>query len=98
LTASNQGLGGQPGDARCHGIVEVAPRVGIEPTTRRLTVVCSTAELPGNGRAREGREFSGKLAERVKEAALGAAERRAGRRPPRSRRAATPRAPTGCAT
>src|SRR5579872_1054054 len=26
----------------------MAPRVGIEPTTRRLTVVCSTAELPGN--------------------------------------------------
>jgi hypothetical protein len=26
----------------------VAPRVGIEPTTNRLTGDCSTAELPGN--------------------------------------------------
>ena len=26
-----------------------APRVGFEPTTSRLTVGCSTAELPGNG-------------------------------------------------
>ncbi len=29
--------------------VQKAPRVGFEPTTRRLTVDCSTAELPGNG-------------------------------------------------
>ncbi len=28
----------------------VAPRVGIEPTTTRLTVACSTAELPGIGK------------------------------------------------
>lgn len=26
----------------------MAPRVGIEPTTKRLTVSCSTAELPRN--------------------------------------------------
>lgn len=26
----------------------VAPRVGIEPTTKGLTVPCSTAELPRN--------------------------------------------------
>ena len=25
-----------------------APRVGIEPTTKRLTVACSTTELPRN--------------------------------------------------
>ena len=30
------------------GPERVAPRVGIEPTTIRLTVECSTAELPGN--------------------------------------------------
>ncbi len=29
--------------------LQKAPRVGFEPTTRRLTVGCSTAELPGNG-------------------------------------------------
>ncbi len=28
-------------------IKEVAPRDGFEPPARRLTVVCSTAELPG---------------------------------------------------
>jgi hypothetical protein len=27
----------------------LAPRVGFEPTTNRLTVDCSTTELPGNG-------------------------------------------------
>ena len=27
---------------------EVAPRAGFEPATCRLTVECSTAELPGN--------------------------------------------------
>ena len=27
---------------------KVAPRDGFEPPARRLTVVCSTAELPGN--------------------------------------------------
>src|SRR5215469_18904839 len=27
---------------------DLAPRVGIEPTTNGLTVRCSTAELPGN--------------------------------------------------
>ncbi len=26
----------------------MAPRVGFEPTTNRLTVDCSTTELPGN--------------------------------------------------
>ena len=26
----------------------MAPRDGFEPPARRLTVVCSTAELPGN--------------------------------------------------
>jgi hypothetical protein len=26
----------------------MAPRVGFEPTTRRLTVACSTTELPRN--------------------------------------------------
>lgn len=26
----------------------LAPRAGIEPATQRLTVVCSTAELPRN--------------------------------------------------
>ena len=31
-----------------------APRVGIEPTTNRLTVDCSTAELPGNIRNTRG--------------------------------------------
>jgi hypothetical protein len=30
----------------------MAPRVGIEPTTNGLTVRCSTAELPGNRRAK----------------------------------------------
>lgn len=29
----------------------LAPRVGFEPTTYRLTVECSTAELPGNNRS-----------------------------------------------
>ena len=28
--------------------VQKAPRVGFEPTTSRLTVDCSTTELPGN--------------------------------------------------
>ncbi len=28
--------------------VNIAPRVGIEPTTKRLTVACSTTELPRN--------------------------------------------------
>ncbi len=27
---------------------DLAPRDGFEPPARRLTVVCSTAELPGN--------------------------------------------------
>ena len=31
---------------RC--VVEVAPRVGLEPTTLRLTAACSTIELPRN--------------------------------------------------
>ena len=48
-------------------VIELAPRVGIEPTTRRLTVVCSTAELPGNRAGLEGRGFSGKALCRVKE-------------------------------
>src|SRR4051812_21363276 len=30
----------------------LAPRVGFEPTTSRLTAGCSTAELPRNGRKR----------------------------------------------
>ncbi len=29
-------------------ITFIAPRVGIEPTTKRLTVACSTTELPRN--------------------------------------------------
>lgn len=37
-------------DWRCWTL-EVAPRVGLEPTTNGLTVRRSTAELPGNGAA-----------------------------------------------
>ena len=37
--------GGLP---RASGASRVAPRVGLEPTTLRLTVGCSTIELPGN--------------------------------------------------
>ncbi len=37
--------------------VQMAPRVGIEPTTNGLTVRRSTAELPGNGRGRERRRI-----------------------------------------
>ena len=35
----------------CHltnGAKFLAPQAGIEPATKRLTVSCSTAELPGN--------------------------------------------------
>lgn len=32
---------------RASGASRVAPRVGLEPTTLRLTVECSTIELPG---------------------------------------------------
>ena len=40
-------------------LIELAPWVGIEPTTNGLTVRRSTAELPGNTvRILEGREFS----------------------------------------
>src|SRR5690606_29061588 len=36
----------------------VAPRVGFEPTTSRLTVGCSTTELPRNTSSREGGRYS----------------------------------------
>ncbi len=29
--------------------LKMAPRAGLEPATERLTAVCSTTELPGNG-------------------------------------------------
>jgi hypothetical protein len=34
-------------------ILEMAPRAGFEPATIRLTVECSTAELPRNRRDRQ---------------------------------------------
>jgi hypothetical protein len=34
--------------AFCDAKGEVAPRDGFEPPAKRLTVACSTAELPGN--------------------------------------------------
>ena len=37
-----------PREIRCRPLSNLAPRVGFEPTTYRLTVECSTAELPGN--------------------------------------------------
>ena len=37
------------------GVIEKAPRVGLEPTTNRLTAGCSTIELSGNGSG--GRRF-----------------------------------------
>ena len=43
----------------------MAPEVGLEPTTTRLTVACSTIELLRNRRLRDaettGRAFYGKL-------------------------------------
>jgi hypothetical protein len=40
----------------------MAPRVGLEPTTLRLTVACSTIELPGNipEKPQDGLSFSEK--------------------------------------
>lgn len=35
---------------------KMAPRAGFEPATCRLTVECSTAELPGNARRLSWRE------------------------------------------
>ncbi len=40
----------QPKRAQPNSLKELAPRVGFEPTTSRLTAGCSTAELPRNSR------------------------------------------------
>ena len=47
-------IGGTFPVRRSAGRKRVAPRVGFEPTTSRLTVGCSTTELPRN-RFRSGR-------------------------------------------
>ena len=41
----------------------MAPRDGFEPPAKRLTVACSTAELPGNSRRKQSHRF--RLSERV---------------------------------
>ena len=35
------------------GFYNLAPRVGLEPTTARLTAACSTIELPRNLKAQQ---------------------------------------------
>jgi hypothetical protein len=57
--------GKEPGNP--YLMLDLAPRAGFEPATIRLTVECSTAELPGNGLLPEGLPIdgAGRLAKRA---------------------------------
>src|SRR5256885_16352462 len=59
------------------GLSKLAPRVGFEPTTLRLTAGCSAVELPRNEPARGARrDIRSKQGRRIYQAGTGHAKRR----------------------